>query len=207
MAFSLIPRNDKYFEDFDQAIGIVREMARLLRAGVEQPKIPADLWKKMKEEEARADKVVRLCLSRLDASFITPIEREDIHMLTVTIDDVADALEAASSRFDMFAIEEPTEELRKIVAAIDEMVEQLVIVVRELRTLQPAPIREATARVDVLEERVDDLFREAQRALFNRHPEAYDLVRWKEVYDHLELASDYGRKVARTVNHILVRHS
>ena len=87
------------------------------------------------------------------------------------------------------------------------MAEQLVVAVQALRTLKPGAVRDATTKVDLLEEKVDQLFRDAQRALFKRHPEAYDLVRWKEVYDHLEEAADHGRHIARTVNHILVRHS
>ncbi len=207
MAFSLIPKNDKYFEDFDAAISIVREITQTLRAGVDQDRIPKDLWRRIKALEVKADDVVRRVHIRLDESFVTPIEREDIHLLIVTIDDVADTVAAAVSRLDVYEIEEPTDDLRSIVRALDEMTEQLVIAVTALRTLKPINVREATGKVDVLEEKIDDIFRDALRRLFKRRPEAFDLVRWKDVYDNLEAASDHGRHVARTVNHILVRHS
>lgn len=207
MAMNLIPKNDKYFEDFDRQMALVREMTSRLRKDVAGPTIPRDLRSAIKKLEVEADSVVKAVLSRLEDSFVTPIEREDIHLLTVNIDDMADAVEAATNLFDMFEIEEPTTELRAIANALDEMAEQLVVAVQALRTLKPGTVREATLKVDVLEERIDELFREAQRALFKRRPEAYDLVRWKEVYDHLEEASDHGRHIARTVNHILVRHS
>jgi uncharacterized protein Yka (UPF0111/DUF47 family) len=207
MPFSLIPKNDKYFEDFDRQMELVRVITSKLREATSGPRLPKDLWPGIKEVETKADSVVKAILSRLESSFVTPIEREDIHLLAVNIDDMADALEAAVSRLDVFEIEEPTVELRNIVNALDEMAEQLVLAVKALRTLKPGIVRDATTKVDLLEEKVDGLFRESQRALFKRRPEAYDLVRWKEVYDHLEEAADYGRHIARTVNHILVRHS
>ena len=207
MAFSLIPKNDKYFEDFDRHIAIVHEMSKMLRTAVEQPTIQASLWQPMKDLERKADSVVRDVLSRLESSFVTPIEREDIHLLAVSIDDMADTIEAATSRIDIFGVQEPTEPLRLIARALDDMVEQLVISVRALRTLRPGVVREATGKVDLLEEQIDELFRNVLRELFQRRPEAYELVRWKEIYDYLEAASDHGRHIARTVNHILVRHS
>ena len=204
---ALIPRNDRYFEDFDRHIGIVREMLHTLKSAVAEPTIPPLVWNKMKELERQADTVVRDVLSQLERSFVTPIEREDIHMLAVTIDDMADALDAAANRLDIFDIKEPTPELRALVGTLDEMGEQLVIAITSLRTLKPSVVREATAKVDTLEEKMDGLFRGSLRTLFQRRPEAYDLVRWKEIYDILESAADHGRHIARTVNHILVRHS
>lgn len=207
MAFNLIPKNDAYFEDFDRHIALVREMARILRSATEQKELPDDLWTKTKTLEHQADEIARRQLARLDESFVTPIEREDIHLLTVHIDDMADAIEHAASRFDMYDVHETTDEVRAIARGLDEMAEHLAHAIRELRTLKPSGIRDATAQVERIEERIDEIFRDAQKRLFARRPEAYDLVRWKEIYDLLETASDHGRHIARTVNHILVRHS
>jgi uncharacterized protein Yka (UPF0111/DUF47 family) len=203
----LIPRNDKYFEDFDRHVGIVRTMLKTIRAAVEQKNIPTDLWPAVNKLENEADGLVRSALSRLETAFVTPIEREDIHLLAVTIDDMADALTAAVNRMDIFDIREPTADLREIVAALDEMGDRLVQAIAALRTMKSGPVREATTAVDLLEEKVDLLFRNALRSLFQRKPEAYELVRWKEIYDILEAAADHGRHIARTVNHIVVRHS
>jgi uncharacterized protein Yka (UPF0111/DUF47 family) len=204
---ALIPKNDKYFEDFDRHIAVVRKMAHTLKAAVEQPMIPQDLWPSMKTLEHEADEIVRTILSRLERSFITPIEREDIHLLAVTIDDMADTLDAAANRMDVFDIREPNPDLRDIVRALDEMAEELCTAIQALKTMKPSTIRDATGKVDLLEERVDGLFRNALKQLFQRRPEAYDLVRWKEVYDLLEMAADHGRHIARAVNHIVVRHA
>jgi len=207
MGFRLLPRNDDYFADFDEAVGLVCEMTRIMKEAVAQPVLPKDLAATIKALEVKGDVVTKRCLVRLDTSFVTPIEREDIHSLAVTIDDVADALEAATNRFDIFGVTEPTEALRAIVGALDEIAQQLVPVVSGVRTLQPAKVRDAAWKVSELEEKVDVLVREALRELFQRRPEAYELLRWREIYGILEQASDYGRNVARMVGHILVRHS
>lgn len=207
MKFNLVPKNDKYFEDFNGIIDIVRRIARELLQAVEGDRIPADIWRRVKSLEREADGVVKRITTRLEQSFITPIEREDIHLLAVTIDDVADSLCSMASRFETFEIETPNDDLRAMLRALDQMCEQMVIAVHELRTLDAGPVREATAKVDTLEETIDELYRLACKRLFHRRPEAYDLVRWKEVYDLLEEAADHGRHVARTVNHIVVRHS
>jgi predicted phosphate transport protein (TIGR00153 family) len=152
-----------------------------------------------KAMEVSADAIVKRVHIRLDESFVTPIEREDIHLLAVTIDDVADTTVAAASRLDVYAIEAPTDEMRAMVRTLDEMVEQLEVAVKALRTLKPLNVREATAKVDVLEEKADDLYREALRRLFARHPEAFELVRWKDVYERFERGTNKCADVARLV--------
>jgi hypothetical protein len=207
MAFSLIPKDDQYFADFDQGIAMVRQISQVWLAAVRGGQLEPELASRVKVLETDLDQVTKRCLARLDSSFVTPIEREDIHLLAVNIDDVADILEAAANRIDIYGITAPTPELRELVEALDEMIALLVGAVGALRSLKPAAVRSAIARIDLLEEKVDRTYREALRVLFARHPEAYELVRWKEIYDLLERAADHGRHVARTLNHILVRHS
>lgn len=207
MKLNLVPKDDKYFEDFNQLVHVARRITQELVVAVQGDTIPPDVWARVKAMEKEADGIVRRVTSRLEASFVTPIEREDIHLLAVTIDDVADALTSMSGRFDTFDIRTPNDDLRTLVGALDEMLAHLVVAVERLRTLDFAAVHEATDLVDLLEEKVDELYRGACKRLFQRHPEAFDLVRWKEVYDLLEEAADHGRRVARTVNHIVVRHS
>lgn len=207
MGFSLIPKDDQYFADFDEGIAMVRKISRTWLEAVRSGRLDNQLALEIKVMETDLDDVTKRCLARLDSSFVTPIEREDIHTLAVSIDDVADILEAAANRIDIYGITAPTPEMIEFVEALDEMMGLLVGAVGALRSLKPADVRGATARIDVLEEKVDRTYREALRVLFARHPEAYDLVRWKEIYDLLERAADHGRHVARTLNHILVRHS
>jgi uncharacterized protein Yka (UPF0111/DUF47 family) len=205
--FSLLPKNLSYFDDFDEAIRIARSLVRTMREEADSGRFTPDLSVRTKAQEKEADQIVKRCLRRLDESFVTPIEREDIHTLIVEIDDISDKMEGCASRMDVYGITEPTPELKHMLALVDEMAERLGVAVTGIRTLDGAIIHAEVQRINELEERVDVLYRETLRTLFARRPEAYDLVRWKDIYDTVEDAADHCRYVARTVNHILVRHS
>lgn len=207
MAFSLIPKDESYFKDFEEGIAAVRKITRSLVAGFSGPTLAIDLHASVKAAEVEIDQVTKRTLGRLDTSFVTPIEREDIHLLAINIDDVADSIEVATSRLNLYRVEAATDELREMARVLDEMVGCLEDGIRALRTLDTAGVRGAIARVDNLEEKHDNLYRSALRGLFDRRPEAYDLVRWKEIYDMVEDAADHCRHVGRTLAHILVRHS
>jgi uncharacterized protein Yka (UPF0111/DUF47 family) len=205
--FSLIPKNNAYFEDFIEAIEIALEIAKALHAAVALPEIPTSLFAQIKDLEKKSDGVVKRCLTRLDETFVTPIEREDIYLLMTRIDDVSDLMEAAVGGFDVYAIREPTPELRAMTAALLDMVAQLVVALKALPSMHPIEVRDAALKVGMLEEKVDQIYREALRDLFRRRPEAYELVRWKEIYDQLEDCADRCYQVSRVVSHIMVRHS
>lgn len=203
----LLPANEYYFDAFERHTGLVREMLLIFRGAVSGPVIPEDLLIRIKTLERAADAIVGEVRGRLETSFVTPLERDDIHRLTAEIDDVADAVQAAASRIDIYDIKEPTNGLRQLVAGLDEMTAQLAIAVRALRTLKPGAVRDATGRVDLLEQKIDNVYREILRGLFARHPEPYDLVRWTEVYGLLEHAADRGKAVSQVIDRILVRHT
>jgi hypothetical protein len=202
-----LPANEFYFDAFERHMALVREMLHVLSNAVAQPKLPTDLWERIKALEVEADGIVREVMTRLEASFVTPLERDDIHRLTNEIDDMADALQAAASRIDTYDITVPTAGLREMVAAIDEMTSQLAVAVRALRTLKPGVVRDATGRADMLEQKIDYAYRDILRHLFASHPEPYDLVRWKDVYGLLEHAADRGKTISQLVDRILVRHT
>jgi uncharacterized protein len=205
--FSLLPKNDVYFADFDEAAGLCREAVRILNAAVGKPTIPKETHGLVRAVETKTAAITDRVLQRLDESFITPIEREDIHRLITELDGVVDDLEGLASRLDIYDIHEPTAELRNLMHALDEMADRTVACIATLRLMDPKRVREEARRVGELEERCDDLYRNALRSLFAAHPKAWDLVRWKEVYDIVENVSDDLFRLVRTVGHIMVRHS
>ena len=207
MAPQFISEDDAFFGEFNSAIGLAATMAKALRVAVMVDPIEPALWPRIKALQDEAEVVVQRIHGHLDRAFITPIEREDIHLLGVTIVDVVDTIAAAVARLEVYGIERPTEPLRWFCAALEEMVDQLVIAVRDLRTLRPAVIRDATDRVEQVAVRVDDVVREVLRDLMAPGRPPYDLLRWKDVYDTFDTVADHARAVARTVRHVLVRHA
>jgi len=207
VGFNLMPKNDSYFDDFDEAVAFIVRIARAVEVGLSSSPIDMVGLQKVFELEAEADKVTSRCLSRLDASFVTPIEREDIQRLITGIDDVADHYEGFVTALDVYGITEPKPELVRMAAATRELCEALVQAVSSIRGLDPVVVRGATSQAKRLEDQVDGFHREALRTLFQARPDAYTLVAWKDLFDRLEDTSDKGREVALTVEHILVRHS
>jgi predicted phosphate transport protein (TIGR00153 family) len=207
MGFNLMPKNDSYFDDFDEAVALVAEIARVVERGMSVNPIDSAGLKRVFELEHAADKITARCLARLDNSFVTPIEREDIQRLMTGIDDVADHYEGFVTALDVYDVVEMRPELVEMAASTRELCEALMRAVSSVRKLNPTEVRAATTEAKRLEDVVDGLHREALRTLFRSRPEAHLLVSWKDLYDRLEETSDRGREVALIVEHILVRHS
>ena len=205
--FSLIPKNDVYFTDFDEAAALASESIAIFATAVSQSPLPKSLGPDVLALEEKTAVITDRVLDRLDNSFITPIEREDIYRLITEIDGIADDMEGITGRMDVFGITEPTPELSAIAVVLSEMGTHVRTCIQALRTMDPKAVRDETRLVAALEEKVDDLYREALRSLFARRPEAWDLVRWKEIYDAVENVADDLLRIARTIGHILVRHS
>ncbi|MCB9687141.1 MAG: DUF47 family protein [Alphaproteobacteria bacterium] len=207
MGFSLMPKNDSYFEDFDQAIALVLEIARCVESAVMAKPFDLGALKDVFELESQADQITARCLERLDTSFVTPLERDDIHRLITEIDDVADHYEGFAEALDVYAVTEIRPDLVDMAVSCRELVEALVKAVKVVKGLNPVEIRAATGKAKQLEDTIDTLHRNALRTLFTARPDASVLVSWKDLYDRLEETSDRGRKVALSIEHVLVRHS
>ncbi|MFM2161351.1 MAG: protein YkaA [Pseudomonadota bacterium] len=206
MEFNLIPKNDAYFADFDEAVVIIKEMVSVFQKHMEGP-VPSNIHEIATAYEKKSDVVVRRCMERLNASFVTPIEREDILALMNEIDDVADALEGAASRLDMYGFTEVNDVVRAQLAVLERAMVSVGEAVRALRTLDAVVIHAKVAELNGLEKEADKVFRDGLRALFASRPDAVDLLRWKEIYEILEDAADACRAIGRTIYHVLVRHS
>lgn len=206
MGFTLMPKNDDYFRDFDEAIALIVEIARVVEKGLTSP-LDLDALKPVFELENKADVITARCLERLDHSFVTPLEREDIHRLITGIDDVADHYEGFVIALDVYGVTELRPELQAMATSSRQLCEALVRAVSLVRTLTPQQVREATTEAKRYEDAVDDLHRGALKTLFRSRPDASELVAWKDLFDRIEEVSDRGREVALIVEHILVRHS
>lgn len=207
MGFSLMPKNDSYFDDFDQSIALIVEISRVVEAGLTQAPLDLATLQPVFDLEEQADQITARCLERLDSSFVTPIEREDIQRLITGIDDVADHYEGFVTALDVYGVTEIRPDLVGMATGCRQLCEALVKAVSLVRRLSPSDVRAATTEAKRQEDAIDDLHRGALKTLFRSRPDAHVLVSWKDLYDRLEETSDRGREVALTIEHILVRHS
>ncbi len=200
-----LPKDEGFFGLFDQLSARLTTSATLLRQLFDQPERLEELAGKIKAEEHAADALTYDIMQRIDRSFVTPLDREDIHLLANRLDNVVDLIDGTARRATMFHI---TDRRDMAVALIDVLVacaETLSKGVNEIRT--PAAVYKTARQVKELEEKADALYAKAIGALFSGTPDALEVIKWKEIYDNLEHAVDECEDVANVLESISLKNS
>jgi predicted phosphate transport protein (TIGR00153 family) len=201
----LIPRDEQFFDLFDQLTGHLTQSARMLVELFDDPQHVVDHVRAIKNVEHKADVLTSTINQRIDKSFVTPIDREDIHMLASRLDDVIDLLDGTARRFEMLHIadvKEPARHLAKVLVSAAEHIQTGVASIRETKLVS----REAGA-IKHLEEEADAIYHQAVGDLFAGNPEPLDVLKWKEMYDTLERATDSCMGVAQVLQSISLKNA
>jgi len=201
--FSLFPREEDFFT-------LYRKQGALVRLGCDQLSEMMTKFdrleeraKQLKETEHQGDLITHELFERLNRTFITPIEREDIHDLASGLDDVLDAVEAIASRLVLFNIQKPTPEaqqLTSIVAQSGIQIEMAVAALKDFKNLMGFSIE-----INRLENEADAISRQVVADLFSGRHEILDVLRWKEIYGRLESAADQCEDVANAIESIVLK--
>ena len=141
----------------------------------------------------------------IDKSFITPIDREDIHLLASRLDDVIDRLDGTARRVVMLHINEVREPAKRMAHVIVEAADHIATAVMAVK--KPALVSAQTAEIKKLEEEGDAIYHEAVGALFAGTPDPLEVIRWKEVYETLEIAIDQCMGVATALQSISIKNA
>jgi predicted phosphate transport protein (TIGR00153 family) len=204
--FRLIPREEKFFDFFKEAAGNILEGAKVLvQMTDEQGGDLQERWKQLEEFEHEGDKITHQIIRKLNRTFITPIDREDIHSLTVALDDVMDLIEAAAARMCLYKIKQPTEEARKLVQLILKSAEEIVKAVSNLERMDD--VMEHCIEINRLENVADDVSREAIAGLFDTEHDPIEVIKWKEIYETMETATDRCEDVANIVESVALKNA
>ncbi len=204
--FRLIPREEKFFEFFTKAANNILDGAKALVQMMDEQ--DGDLekgWKQLEEFEHEGDKITHQIIRKLNRTFITPIDREDIHSLTVALDDVMDLIEAVAARMSLYKIKQPTEEARKLAQVILKSAEEIVKAVSNLERLDD--VMEHCIEINRLENVADDVSREAIADLFDKGHDPMDVIKWKEIYETMETATDRCEDVANIVEAVALKNT
>ena len=202
--FSLFPKEEDFFILFKRQAALVREGCNQLHEMMEKFDDLEGRARRLKDVEHQADLVAHELFERLNRTFITPLEREDIHDLASGLDDVLDAAEAIGSRLVLFGIQKPTPEaklLTGIVARSGVQIEQAVGNLKDLKHLMSF-----TIEINRLENEADIISRQVVADLFSGRYEFLDVMRWKEIYGRLEGAADQCEDVANTIEAIVLKN-
>ncbi len=238
MAFSLIPREMKFFDMFDETAALLtcasekfldmltnfdrgpnpgdsfRETAA--NSGVQSFPLgkgnPSDRvaqrCEELRQEEHNCDLVVERIIKALDVSFITPFDREDIHTLATSLDDVMDNMEETAHRFFTFRIDRPTPEsvtLARIVRDCCGHLEQAIRLCRSMKDIDGIHTR--LREITKLENEADQVYRETDAALFANPPEVLQLIKLRELYGWLEETVDACKDVSMIISEIVIKGS
>jgi predicted phosphate transport protein (TIGR00153 family) len=201
----LIPRDELFFDLFDQLTAHLTQAARMLANLFAEPQHVGDHARAIKDVEHKADAVTLTINQRIDKSFITPIDREDIHMLASRLDDVIDLLDGTARRFDMLHISdirEPARELARVLVQAAEHIQSGVSTIRKTKL-----VAARVAEIKKLEEEGDAIYHDAVGALFAGRPDPLEVMKWKEMYDTLEGAIDSCMGVAQVLQSISLKNA
>lgn len=202
--FSLFPREEDFFTLFRKQGALVRQGCEQLHDMVVNFDRLEERAKQLKETEHQGDMVTHELFERLNRTFITPLEREDIHDLASGLDDVLDAVEAIASRLVLFRIQAPTPETRQlseIVAKSGVQIEKAVSSLKDFKNVMGFAIE-----INRLENEADTISRQAVADLFSGTQDVLDIMRFKEIYGRLEGAADRAEDVANTIEAIVLKN-
>jgi predicted phosphate transport protein (TIGR00153 family) len=205
----IFPREESYFDLFDEVGANLVDAARLLLDMVEDFVDPEMKAKRLLEAEHEGDRLTYAIYSRLNSTFITPFDREDIHALAEQLDDVLDAMEAAADMLVLHKVMEPLDAVVEQARLIDQAARATAEGLRNLRGLRQEPLRSYLIHINELEHEGDQLYRRARADLYNfdgEHPARYLLV-WKDIVEQLEEALDHFERVAHTVEAVIIKHA
>ncbi len=161
----------------------------------------------MKEYESKGDKMIHEIIIRINKTFITAIEREDVMDLAVKLDDVLDGLETCSSRLYMYDIMAPDETMVKFGQIIEDSSHQILLAMELLKEQKLSGMREYIIRINDLESKGDDLVRHSIRALFRSSSDPIHIMQFKEIYEVLEEVMDHCEDVADAMETVIMSNS
>ena len=201
-----LPRDEEFFALFNELAGHLATSAKMLDdlfAG--DPKQAPEFCRSIKDVEHKADLLTASIIQRIDRSFVTPFDREDIHNVTTSLDDVIDLIDGTARRYIMFHIADHREPGRKLANIILRAATEIQVAVAGIR--KPQIVRQRVAAIKQLEEEADAVYHEAVGALFAGSPDPLDVIKWKEMYDKLEGTTDSCMGVAQALQSLSLKHA
>jgi len=205
VGFRLIPREARFFDDFPALADQIPAGAELLETMLAPDHPIWDKAEEIKEVEHRCDSLTHAIIERLNRTFVTPLDREDIHALARSLDDVMDAIDAAASRIRLYRLDKVrfgTRELAKIITASTAQVQMAMQTLEQKKRV----VVDHAIEINRLENEADRQHQEAILRLFDEERDPIVVMKWKEALDFLEEATDRCEDVANVLEGVMVKH-
>jgi predicted phosphate transport protein (TIGR00153 family) len=204
--FGLIPKEEKFFMMFKEMAENIIKGAENLKEMLDFYEDPVASQKRIKDIEHQGDHTTHDIIKKLNKSFVTPFDREDIYALSAALDDIIDLIDASAQRFVMYNVEKPTAEAKELAFLILKCCQTISKAVGLLGG-RLEPIAEYCMEVNALENEADRVCREAISRLFDEEKDPIQLIKWKEIYETLERATDKCEDAANILESVVVKNA
>jgi predicted phosphate transport protein (TIGR00153 family) len=206
--FRFMPTEENFFDLFDEIAQVLVDAAVCLQDLINNYEDVEQKTRNLREMEKRVDSATDGICERLNTSFVTPIDREDIHGLATKMDDVLDYIEASSDRMKLYGVEKPREEAGEIADLLVEgtkLIRQAVHALSHFRDIQA--ILDPCIEINKIENQADQVQRRALKRLFAEETRPLEVAKWQEIFDRLETATDRCEDVANILESIVVKNA
>ena len=203
---NLLPKEEQYFDLFSQMTKYISDAARALAEMLNNGNIDNnEHLRRIKAIEHECDDLTHSISTRLNKSFITPFDREDIYLLSGALDDIVDLIDDAARAMVMYDVRESTPHARNFAAVIERMAVELDDVVSMLS--KPSGLTQRLVELHRLENEGDEIYHKAIAELFRSGSDPLTVIKWKDIYEKLEAAVDRCENVANIIESVIIKHT
>ena len=201
----LVPKDRQYFDLFEEAAGNIRRATSLLEDMLREYPEKSELAREILICEQEGDRITHDIIRRLNETFVTPIDREDIYALASALDDVVDYTEEAADYLGLYKIEAPMEQAQRLAHVLLQASRAISEAMPRLRNFED--IAHYTVEINRLENDGDRITREAMASLFDNGIDPMVVIRWKDIFERLENAIDATERVANILEGIVIKNA
>ena len=205
-----MPKNKIFYELFEKVADNAAKMGTMLRAIVAEPDFDkrAAIITQVEDLEHANDELTHNIFTELGRNFITPFDREDIHYLATSLDDIADYKYAAAKKINFYRVNPNDTGMQKFAELIEQSAQQVKIAVTELRDMKNMRnITEALVKINSIENQADDVFDFSIEKLFATEPDAKEVIKKREIYQVMEIVTDKCEDASNVIESIIIKYA
>lgn len=205
-----MPKNKVFYELFEKVATNVEKMGAILKNVIEEPDFDkrAALINQLEDLEHANDELTHSIFTELGRNFITPFDREDIHYLATSLDDIADYIYAAGKKINFYKVNPNDIGMQKFAELIQQGAAQVRIAVTELRDMKNMRnITEALVKINSIENQADDIFDFSIERLFETEPDAKEVIKKREIYQVMEIVTDKCEDASNVIESIIIKYA
>ncbi len=205
-----MPKNKVFFELFEEVADNVAKMGTILKDVVAEPDFDkrASLIKQIEDLEHANDELTHSVFTELGRNFITPFDREDIHYLATSLDDIADYIYASGKKINFYRVNPNDMGMQKMAELIEQGAFHIRTAVKELRDMKKMRnITEALVKINSIENQADDVFDMSIERLFATEPDAKEVIKKREIYQVMEVVTDKCEDASNVIESIIIKYA